>query len=446
MRSAGDNSRAIPPSRCNRPDKSVATGPRQLLIGLLLFATTAITGPSAADESGSREPLFKLKGTIAFESKVERNFDLDTASPDYVFELEPFLRLGFDIAPKRQLSGFVEVEALTEFQWEHDKPREVDQSLRVNQAFLRASDLMGGAEIKLGRWLYRDRREWLIKENLDGVHVHLERAAVTIDVLAGRVNVMRRDIFDANSKGDAVNNYALMAEVEAVQNVHFGAFAVLRDEREGGRDRPLFLGLRSHGEPISGLTYWADVANVRGRADGRRLNGYGFDVGATYSLTERPFQPRFTLGYAWGSGDRNAHGSVDRAFRQTGLESNKARLGGFAKFKYYGEVLNPELSNLAIATAGVGLTADERISIDLFYHHYRRAQPGQGLRDHSLSIQPEVAGGSGRHLGDGLDLIVGYRPEGAITIDSSVGWFRPGAAFANRDSALFARFELKSAF
>jgi alginate production protein len=45
---------------------------------------------------------------------------------------------------------------------------------------------------------------------------------------------------------------------------------------------------------------------------------------------------------------------MDRAFRQTGLHSNEGRCQGRNYFHYYGELLQPELSNFQIWTVELG--------------------------------------------------------------------------------------------
>ena len=63
---------------------------------------------------------------------------------------------------------------------------------------------------------------------------------------------------------------------------------------------------------------------------------------------------------------------MDHAFRQTGIQDNNDKFGGVTSFKYYGELLEPELSNLHILTAGIGRRFGRRMSLDLIYHNYRQ--------------------------------------------------------------------------
>lgn len=390
------------------------------------LAVFALGSQGLAAEETER-PVVEYRKLLSFDLKYERGFGERDGRRAREFEAEPLLRFVATIAPGRRWSGFFEADFLSQTTWERGEPRETENIARINQAYLRHDDEI---EFRFGRWLYRDEREWLIDENIDGLLLSFDLGEVEVDAFAGRVGRLPRELFNPSSRGDPVNHYAIQAEVEPVEDIHYAAFAILSDDRTGN-DRQLSFGVRSYGELDFGLDYWANMGLSLGRADGRRLNGYGFDIGGTYRLSGHPLNTGLTLGYAFGSGDRNPAATTDGAYRQTGLQSNEARLGGLAKFKYYGEALDPELSNIAIATAGIGITSDERLSLDLFYHHYRKVVA--------------VAGGS-RHLGDGLDLVMGYRLSRNIEIETAVGWFEPASSTDAPQSGVVARIELEYAF
>jgi hypothetical protein len=109
--------------------------------------------------------------------------------------------------------------------------------------------------------------------------------------------------------------------------------------------------VRSRGEPVEDLDYWLELGYVGGRDGSKSIGGWGVDLGTTYEWPLGP-RPSVTLGFAFGSGDRNADDQRDGSFRQTGLQKNEWDFGGSTDFKVYGEVLDPELSNLAIFTVG----------------------------------------------------------------------------------------------
>jgi alginate production protein len=183
---------------------------------------------------------------------------------------------------------------------------------------------------------------------------------------------------------------------------------------------------------------------VGGRDGSRRLRGWGFDLGATYEFQAGP-KPALTLGVAFGSGERDPEGGLDRSFRQTGLQANEGDFGGSTTFKYYGEVLDPELSNLAILTAGLGIRPRDWFSVDLVYHYYLQAVASPTLRDAGITAEPS---GRSRRLGSELDLIVGLVDlSQRVDIKAALGYFIPGPAFpGTRDGAWLVGAEVQFRF
>jgi alginate production protein len=165
----------------------------------------------------------------------------------------------------------------------------------------------------------------------------------------------------------------------------------------------------------------------------------GVDAGVTHMFT-LPLRPALTAAYAFGSGDSHPDGRTDGAFRQTGLEGNEARWAGITRFKYDGELLDPELSNLAIATLGLGLRPTERSSLDLVAHHYRQATASTALRGTTLAADPS---GRSRQLGCELDLVVGYDGVKGLEVTGVLSYFMPGQAFPQADGSVFARVKVE---
>ena len=210
-----------------------------------------------------------------------------------------------------------------------------------------------------------------------------------------------------------------------------------------------FFGAQASGTIASNLEFWLESAVVTGRASGRDILGYGFDIlgygfdiGTTYIWRMHPGRPSVTMGFAFGSGDDGQ--GTDTAFRQTGLQRNTHRFGGVTKFQYYGEVLDPELSNLGILTVGAGIRPTKRSSVDLFYHRYFQHRAQDGFRDVAIDRVPQ---GIRRNIGDEIDLVVGIRDIEDVAVEIIGGIFLPGNAFdPAADPAYFGKVEIKVAF
>ena len=153
------------------------------------------------------------------------------------------------------------------------------------------------------------------------------------------------------------------------------------------------------------------------------MRGNAFDVGATASLA-LPQRPSLTVGYARGSS----------GFRQTGLQENKTRIGGVKRWQRYGELLNPELANLSVATVGAGVRVLGNSSVELVAHRYRQNRAAGRVAGSRLSADPQ---GSRRAVGRELDLLVAVREWKHVELLFKASHFKPGSAFApgERDAA-----------
>jgi alginate production protein len=102
-------------------------------------------------------------------------------------------------------------------------------------------------------------------------------------------------------------------------------------------------------------------------------------------------------------------------------------------FKYYGELVDPELSNLNILTAGIGFRPKKKVSVDLIYHHYEQDVALDELRDSSLNEDPN---GLDTDIGSEWDLVAGFTSHKNFQTELILGYFQPGAAFDDRREVL----------
>ena len=157
----------------------------------------------------------------------------------------------------------------------------------------------------------------------------------------------------------------------------------------------------------------------------RDIDGWAYDVGGTWRLPLAG-APRLTLGYARGSGDTDPDDAADHAFRQTGLQGNEPGYGGVERFHGYGELLDPELSNLAICTLGLGVSLLEASSLDVIYHRYRLVERVGELRD--AQLDGDLTGTS-EELGEAIDVILALEEWARVQFRLSGSLFHVGDAF-----------------
>jgi alginate production protein len=334
----------------------------------------------------------------------------------------------------------------------HDKQ---ELTLLLDQIYLKVKPPGVPAEVTVGRRDFGDWRLWLYDGSLDGVHVATKAGDFAFEASLTRGDFKELDLLQHPPRG-RTTNYILHAEYRGIEDHRFAAYYIYRRDSDpfdanaetGGR--PEWSGVRAIGRPSDSFNYWADLGQVRGSAMDQNdvpetLRGWAWEVGGTYRFLNLPWQPNVTLNYAYGSGDDHSGDGRDHAYRQTGFHSNEQRFGGVTQFKYYGEFLDPELSNLTIYTAGVGARPLANMWVDLVYHkyHFNQVDPndngptfrgGQG----SISTLPNLGVTQSHDVGQEIDVIVGFRNLFGVRglgFEVRTGLFLPGDAFhkANDD-------------
>ena len=397
----------------------------------------------------------------------ERDFD------QVLFQQSITAELFYSFGPK--LSLFAQLEGATEYDLDHSVPDRVSTLyLRREEMWLFAGDVAGtGANLEAGRLDYEDDRLWWWDADLDAVRVSYEREHWEIQLSAAQEVASDRTDQDyvepddsrvlrfiGEASWDWFDDHAL--ELFALRHIDHSPTQspgdVVREKLEDDTDANVYwLGARASGawqSPTRGLLgYWLDLGLVRGSADflefqeglpgnrsevesvtHKRVSGWALDAGATWVLPLWP-EPRLTAGYARGSS----------GYRQTGIHADEIGFGGVQRFQRYGEILDPELANLEVLTAGVGCTVLEHSSLDLAYHYYALVKDATALRSNGLD--PELTGSS-RALGQEVDLVLALEDWDRVELELIGSAFRAGPAFAeDRGSWAYGGFlEVRVAF
>ncbi|RZL88361.1 MAG: alginate export family protein [Variovorax sp.] len=308
-------------------------------------------------------------------------------------------------------------------------------SLPIDQAWVTFKQL-GPIDLTLGRRNFEDDRHWLYDTSLDTAFVRLKEGAFQAELSYSRLDRLDLDLLAPVQK-TRNDTYMAYLSYRGIEDIRLAGYTIYREDQSGIDGQPLFLGLRASGMPSDRFNFWTELALLRGKdVTKKNFKGYGFDIGGTYRFPDLPYAPNITLGYAYGSGDGNPNDKRNHEFRQTGLESNEGRLGGIPKLRYYGEVLDPELSNLQIFTAAVGFRPAPNISVDLVYHRYKTNKLASDLRNSALTAEMnQDSSRPSKEVGDALDIVFGFRRLFGVQrlgLDLRTGLFFPrGDAFRN---------------
>jgi len=425
------------------------------VIVLSFVLSGTVSNGQETPPTGEREPVFsgfdpdappetRIKlaphlttgGQLELEYVRQQNLVLESDQGQDVATMEPAFTLAFSYDPSRHFEGYVAAK-LSKTVTYGNRDNENDQTrFEFEEAYVLFKNIMDERlSFQLGRQRFDDERQWLYDAELDAVRGFMKHSQYLLELSVSREGLVDKDLLN-DQEEERINNYIAYGTYVISEDTNVAAYVLGRDDRTSENNSPIFFGIHSDGDLTDSLGYWLETAYVSGKDGTNKISGWGFDIGSTY-VFDLPMEPSLTLGQALGTGDGRPGKGVDRNFRQSGLQGNEGDFNGATDFKYYGELFDPELSNLSVFTTGVGINTTKTSSIDLVYHSYRQEKASDGLAESGIDLNPD---GLSKKLGSETDLIVGYVNEGhAISFEMALilGYFIPGKAFPSDSESSF---------
>lgn len=383
-----------------------------------LFGDNAVRGKDEVDS-------WNISGRVTFEASHLNDTDLDPAtSDDDEARLQPEARVDVTYRPDDDVELLASVEA----GYDHDRRGNEWQGaerLEIRELYLLLDDFLAkDFQLQVGRQDVEDGREWLYDTKLDGVRIAYDHRAWRIEAMWGREELVRSDLLHSNPGRDKIDTWLFHAEYEVTGDWDLAAYVVKQNDLRASNFSPLTMGVQSEGR-TGAIGHWFELARQRGRIGTRGLKAWALDAGLIGYLP-LPARPALIAGYARGSGGGDA--AVARTFRQTGLQDNEDRITGLGNVRYYGEALDPDLSNLEIWTLGLGLRPWRTSSLELIAHRYRQVvRDDNDVRGSPISAELD---GDNRDIGTEIDLALSARISRSAGLEAKLGWFRPGTGFA----------------
>jgi hypothetical protein len=300
-----------------------------------------------------------------------------------------------------------------------------------------------GFAVQVGRQDFDEPREWIFDEYLDAVRGYYYGTDQLL--LEGAVI---HAVDPLKEKSSTWTDVFAMARWYPDRHSQLGVYFLVRSDSDARNREPVYLGVNYRGRINRVFRPWLDAAILRGEDKGEDQRAWAIDVGATLIARDAALAPSVTVGYAIATGDETGGDQTSETFRQTGYQDNVARLGGVTTVRYYGEVIDPELSNLQILTAGVAVRPVPDSSVDVVYHIYRQHRPDDKLRGSDLTAPPALPNGFSDDIGWGVDLVAASPTLwDHVDLTWTTGFFRPGVAFAPRlEDAWLNKFEVRIGF
>lgn len=363
----------------------------------------------------------------------ENNFDLNDQRARNRQDTDTSARGRFIFRPSGSFIGVAEFRYQGKWRNDDRDGRFYVDDLRLGETFAYwINPLKWNVDIQLGRIDFDEQREWIYDQNLDGLRLfHFGRHVLT--EFSVSTTISYGDIRDEN----AINTILYVSNGN--DRKHLAAYVIHREFDLVLKEKQTHYGVRAFGKWWSNNRSWLEISRMNGEVGSVDTGGWGFDIGNTYEF-DSGFN--FTFSYAWGQGD-DPNSTRDNNFRQTGLQDNNAKFAGVTSFRYYGELVDPELVNLHVMTAGVGFRFPARVSLDLVGHSYRQDKLSRRWINSEIRDRPN---GIDKELGWELDFILGWRTSPSWDVEIVGAFFDPGAAFDDADSAFLGKFQFRYRF
>jgi alginate production protein len=377
----------------------------------------------------------------------EKEYDLSDLIQSDVYEAQPELRLELAGLWSNSLRTFAQLRMRQRVILDGQRSDDINRKLEVSFTQLYAvmrNIADRGIALQVGRQEFKESREWVYDDYLDAFHFfYYGRQPLVFEAAYVHAVVPLKDKFR--------NWTDRLGQVRWVFDKHnqLEAYFLSRlDSDTASQREPLWYGFRYCGRYKQAISPWLEISVMRGNKKSQKMKGQALDIGSVFKANGVRFTPSFTVSYASATGDRTGHGPTDYTFRQTGYEDNSDYSGGVTRLRYYGEILDPELSNLKILTCGAGVRPSSLTSVDVIYHSYRQDQPHDDLKGADLIDPPARPNGVSKDIGWELDFVFAVTNLWQrVTMGWTTGIFKPGEAFDPfMKTAVLSRLNLKVEF
>ncbi len=393
-----------------------------------------VSAPPAARHPITQHLYYGLR--IEFEYTDEREYDLDRTMADRLSVISP-IKPSFALAwlGEGMWSAYANFELIKDHVVADDTAT-ANTSTLLQLDKLHTTYKNGNFQSRVGRQRFKTTREWMFDDTIDGIKTSINQQDFILTAALFRERAFTENLLDRDP-GKRVDHLWLGARTPENKTLEMGIYLLRQSDRRRNEDVD-WVGIDVEGE-WEELDYWFQAALNRTDKRGERSSGRGFNTGGVYRLLKNP-RVFAIANYAFGSGNSN---DVDLGFRQTDMQDNSDKLGGVTRLVYYGEVFDPELSNLTIMSLGLGIRPVRNASITVMWHSYRQHYALDELRESDLNIDTN---GSNRDVGSEIDLVIGYRIRPVLRAELVIGKFTPGPAFDTRSAASLVNFSVRYNF
>jgi len=292
------------------------------------------------------------------------------------------------------------------------------------------------ANFLIGRKQLEDYRSWWLDRPMDVVGIFNLHDLYTYQLyLGGRLN--NRTLLSNTTSLTANLKHTVFAYLHLDYQYHYlnhlGLFLLKEKTTISNNNRNLnWIGPRIYGdiytENDKKIKYWADLGYNSGDVNHKNMSDFAYDVGTIY------MDNNYSLGISYANGGENYHQPI--------FADNKSEfLQKYLKFRYYGEFLDPKLSNMGILSLYAFYKQTPNKLYAFTYHNYRQNNPSSILYTTNYIVNPN---GIKKDIGNEFDFIYRFLVPLRYNYKVIFSYFNGGSAFnsvATKKDGFYAKFD-----
>jgi len=286
------------------------------------------------------------------------------------------------------------------------------------------------ANILVGRKYINDKRGWYYKSSLDLLALSNKNDLLLYQFFIGTRVTKNRVAYDPNAVNKNLKGVQFFIghiSYEFFKENTLEGFYIYEDNKNAQKKLG-WSGLRIQGKIAQKnsdiLSYWGDIATMHGKYQKNNAQGLGYDIGVKYSLTR--YASAIALSSAYGSGGGNL-------YLQPSFTNNRSNyLSKDISFRYYGEFLQPELSNMWISSLYLlhHFNNNPQTTAILAMHNY--TQDKSSTTQYNATQFTLKPNGKKSDIGNEIDCILHYDIVQNSYWRFSAGYFIGGKAFEGK--------------
>ena len=276
----------------------------------------------------------------------------------------------------------------------------------------------------IGRKVLKDKRSWYYDSSVDTLGIYNLRDLWLYNIfVGGRLN-------NAKYFSQEDNLYGLRHTKFIIANLQYEYFIknylkgfFVKEITKNTRNLSWF-GLRNIGKRVyknKNINYWIDYALIKGNYETLNKNNISsnaLDIGISFNKNNT----HSTYAFSYALGGKNYYSTYLSNYRSSFLTKN-------VSFRYYGELLNPDLNNIKILSLYWIYDFFNNHKAVIAFHNYKQIKASSYFRMNNEEILN--TNGINNNIGNEIDFIYNWNLPNLKRYKFIISYFKGGGAFDN---------------